>query len=145
MYNNGSIDLKELDSFCGTYEDHGHLARLLEYSRQNKNFSESQSTEEILSICELLYSLLALEKTSQFLTTRYYQDTLSNLWRKLSEFFAKTIDDHFYEYNPWILDSKRGSSFVHYYNDLGIIKEEYKTVLYSTSWLHHRILNKYFI
>ena len=66
LYNDGSIDLKELDSFCGTYEDHGHLARLLEYSRQNENLSESQSTEEILSICELLYSTLPLRKQVNF-------------------------------------------------------------------------------
>jgi hypothetical protein len=39
---------------------------------------------------------------------------------------------------------KKRLTFVHYYNDLEIIKEEYKTVLYSTSWLHHRILYKYF-
>ena len=148
LYNNGSVDLKLLDSFCGTYEDHGFIARLLEHSKQNEESSSevhvSDSTQEILSVCELLYSLLALEKTSQFLTAPYSPEASPNFWRKLSEFFAKTIDDHFYEYNPWILDSKRGSSFVHFYNDLGIVKNEYKNALYSTSWLHHRVLYKYF-
>jgi hypothetical protein len=150
LYNNGSIDLKVLDSFCGTYEDHGYIARLLEFSKQQQQqqtTNVNESIEEILSVNELLYFILALEKTSSFLTNRFSvndPDSASNLWRKLSEFFAKTIDDHFYEYNPWILDSKRGSAFVHYYDDLGMIKSEYKHALYSTSWLHHRILYKYF-
>ena len=143
LYNNGSIDLKVIDAFCGTYEDHGFISRLLEHSNQKRDDSKlaSQSVQEILSVCELLYYILALEKTSQFLTTNYAD---SSLWRKLSEFFAKTIDDHFYEYNPWILDCKRGSSWVHLYDELGTIKPEYNQFLYSTSWLHHRVLYKYF-
>jgi hypothetical protein len=143
LYNNGSIDLKVIDAFCGTYEDHGFISRLLEHSNQNEDdkFAYSQSVQEILSVCELLYYILALEKTSQFLSTNYAD---SSLWRKLSEFFAKTIDDHFYEYNPWILDCKRGSSWVHIYDELGTIKPEYNQFLYSTSWIHHRVLYKYF-
>ena len=38
LYNNGLIDLKVIDAFCGTYEDHGFISRLLEHSKQKKIF-----------------------------------------------------------------------------------------------------------
>ena len=150
LYNNDCIDLKVIDSFCGTYEDHGFFARLLELSFHFGDHSLktklSKSVKEILSVCELLYYILVLEKTSKFLTIGFSNindDNSLNIWRKLSEFFAKTIDDHFYEYNPWFLDSKRGSAFVHFYDDLGIVKKEYSNLLYAISWSHHRTLYKF--
>ena len=125
------------DLFCGTYEDHGYVSKLLEYSRKL-----DKQTEDVLSVCELLYCVYALEKTSHFLT-QSIQESGAEIWRRLSEFFAKTIDDHFYEYNPWILDSKRGEAFVYFYDELGIVRDEFRGRLYEISWRHHRVLYKY--
>jgi hypothetical protein len=60
-----------------------------------------------------------------------------------TEFFAKTINDHFSEYNPWFLDLKRGSAFTYLYNDVGVLKSEYSEFLYKVAWTHHRLLYKY--
>ena len=148
LFKNGIVDLKILDLFCGTYENHGYISKLLEYTSSSSLINDA--IEDILSVNELLCFLLALEKTNSFLSQRYqnqydFDFSPTNFWRKLAEFFAKTIDDHFYEYNPWILDSKRGSKFVKLYDDVGIIKQEYKQNLYLVSWKHHRILYKYFL
>ena len=137
LFKNGSLDLKVFDLFCGTYEDHGYVSKLLEYSR-----SLDKQTEDVLSVCEMLYCVFALEKTCHFLT-QSIEESGAEIWRRLSEFFAKTIDDHFYEYNPWILDSKRGEAFVHFYDVLGIVRDEFRARLYEVSWRHHRVLYQY--
>jgi hypothetical protein len=84
LFKSGSIDSKVIDSFCGTYEDHGFITKLLEHSNKHS---------DILNVCEMLYYVLALEKTCHFLTQPYasvlQQTSSENVWRKLSEFFAK--------------------------------------------------------
>ena len=135
LFTNCQINMKIIDKFCGSYEYHGHLSKLFELTK-NK--------EEMFNCCELIYFLIALEKTNDYLCFKI-DESKTEIWRKISEFFSKTIDDHFYEYNPWFLDQKRGSSFIEYYDNLGILKPNYSEQLYKIAWNTHKILYQYLL
>lgn len=136
LFINCQINMKIIDLFCGSYEYHGHLSKLFELTTGKK--------EEIFNCCELIYFLIALEKTNDYLCLKM-DESRTEMWRKISEFFSKTIDDHFYEYNPWFLDQKRGSSFNEYYDHLGILKPDYSEQLYKIAWNTHNILYQYLL
>jgi|GEM_PF-749725 len=130
------MDASAWKSFGGTYEDHGILTRMFLLAGEARR-------EEVLSAMELLYMTLALDKTSDFLALAPADVDERLLLRALASFYAETIDDHFYEYNPWALDPKRGPAFKDFYGDLGILKPEKAEELYRMSWEHHRALYRY--
>ncbi|MCM8812158.1 MAG: hypothetical protein NC910_03795 [Candidatus Omnitrophica bacterium] len=125
------------NSFGGTYEDSGILARLFELAGE-------ANRPAVLAAMELLYTSLALERTADFLVLPAEDVDERLLYRAAAGFFAETIDDHFYEYNPWALDPKRASTFVGLYDDLGVLKPEHREEVYGLSWSHHRVLYQYF-
>lgn len=132
------VDLAVWRAFGGTYEDPGILARLFQ-------LAGPAGREQVARVAELATMTLALEKLAPFLTLPLQDVDEPELWRTLSEFMAETIDDHFYEYNPWVYDPKRGaafagSGFAGFYDDLGILRPERAEELYQVAWTHHRAL-----
>ncbi|MBI1953260.1 MAG: NTP transferase domain-containing protein [Candidatus Omnitrophica bacterium] len=130
------LNLRSWKSLVGTYEEHGLLARLFELAKPKGQ----AAMERVTAAAELATMSLALEKTAPFLAAKADELDEGHLWRALAEFFAETIDDHFYEYNPWIFDPKRGGAFTDYYDELGVLKPERREKLYRLSWEHHRAL-----
>ncbi|MBI3615282.1 MAG: hypothetical protein HY211_02075 [Candidatus Omnitrophica bacterium] len=130
------IDLKTWNIFGGSYEDHGILARLFELAGPSRR-------DEVTAAMELLYLSSVLERTASFLVLPAEEVDERLLLRALAGFFAETIDDHFYEYNPWAFDPKRGLTFKDFYDELGALKPERAEELYQVSWEHHRTLYRY--
>ncbi len=131
------LDFKAWQRFGGTYEDAGILARFFELAGE-------AGRERVSAAMELLYMTLALDKTADFLVLPAQDVDERLLFRAAAGFFAETMDDHFYEYNPWAFDPKRGSAFGDFYDDLGTVKPEKAEALYEMSWSHHRVLYNYF-
>ena len=130
------LDEKAWSSFGGTYEDAGVLARFFEQAGPNRR-------ELVAAAMELLYLTMLIDKTAEFAALPSDDVDARQLWRALSVYYAETLDDHFYEYNPWAFDPKRGSAFVDYYDDVGVLKPEHREELYGLSWAHHRAAYSY--
>jgi len=99
----------------GGYEDIGDFGRLAQRAaeaRRQGRLSESQHHQRLSLLsqgAELFYVLLAVEHTIEFTRGGEAPPNPALLWRRLADFFAETLDDHFYEYRPWIYS--RGIGF----------------------------------
>ncbi len=123
-------------AFSGSYEDPGIIAKWFELAGPARR-------EEVAQVAELFTMALAIEKTTSFVGVTADAVNEPLLWRALAEFFSETIDDHFYEYNSWVYDPKRGAGFSEFYDDLGALKPGRANELYALAWRHHRLLYAY--
>eukprot|EP01113_Clastostelium_recurvatum_P014240 TRINITY_DN1772_c0_g1_i1.p1 TRINITY_DN1772_c0_g1~~TRINITY_DN1772_c0_g1_i1.p1 ORF type:complete len:2798 (+),score=717.51 TRINITY_DN1772_c0_g1_i1:242-8635(+) len=142
----GAMDQAAWDAFLGTYEETGILSYLFEMAF-NSTPSATPGDMRWASLpsaaAELLYTLLALEKTSSYLLQARDEIDDHMFWRSLAEFFAKTIDDHFHEYSPWSMDPKRVPLFGRFYDDLGALLPQHREEQYQAFWDAHRYLYHY--
>ena len=136
LFNGRQIDIDVWKSISGGYEDIGDLGRIaqkiVERTNQNKiNLSERDThLERIAKAGQLLYGLFAIESTIGATHQSDAERNIETLWRNLAEFFAETINDHFYEYRPWIFD--RGIGYDHYNSqDLYKLSVDHHTWLYT--------------
>jgi hypothetical protein len=135
LLNGRQIDIDVWKSISGGYEDIGDLGRIaqriVERSNQKKIslIERDEHLERIAKAGQLLYGLFAIESTIGPTHQSNAERDIEALWRNLAEFFAETINDHFYEYRPWIYD--RGIGYDHYRSyDL------YKLAVDHHSWLY---------
>ena len=131
-------DLKVWDKIAGGYEDIGEFGRLAQHVIGEADLgivepaSKPKRLRHIVLGVELFYIILAVESTLSF-TVQDTDDSFDSLplWRALTDFFAKTINDHSYEYRPWAYS--RGIGF-----------EEFKgESLYELATVHHSWLYRY--
>ena len=137
LFNGRQIEIDVWKSISGGYEDIGDLGRIAQRIVERTNQKKISLKERdkhlecIAKAGQLLYGLLAIESTIGPTHQSDAERNIEALWRNLAEFFAETINDHFYEYRPWIFD--RGIGYDHYKSQN----------LYEISVRHHAWLYEY--
>ncbi|MEE3152276.1 MAG: hypothetical protein VX300_08390, partial [Acidobacteriota bacterium] len=137
LFTGRSIDIQVWHDISGGYEDIGDFGRLaqqvVEDQQQNRiDATEGQHRLDLIAqAAALLYTLLAIEITIETTTLEIEAVDSRAPWRNLADFFSATINDHFYEYRPWIYS--RGIGFAAY-------QEE---ALYELALRHHAWLYRY--
>jgi len=106
------IDLENWRQVAGGYEDVGDFGRLSQaVVARDGVTSGAAALEQIARGAELFYILLAIETTLPYTRPDAEQDT-TGLWRALADFYAETINDHFYEYCPWVYSRGVGYAYL---------------------------------
>jgi hypothetical protein len=137
LFTGRQIDEEKWRAIAGGYEDIGDLGRLAQrasellQSGQIDRKERDRRLDIIAKSGELFYALYAIEGTIAATQRAENERDIDALWRGLAEFFAETINDHFYEYRPWIYD--RGIGFDHVEGE----------ALYELAADHHAWLYRY--
>lgn len=131
------IDLTAWDTIAGGYEDIGEFGRLAQHvtgEAERANLDQECKAVQLRRIArgaELFYIILGVESTLPFTAQNPDANEPLAVWRSLADFFAKTINDHAYEYRPWVYS--RGTGF-------SLFKGE---PLYELATEHHQWLYRY--
>jgi hypothetical protein len=114
----------------GGYEDIGDVARLAQAVVEANLDTAARDTklEQVADVAELFDCCKAIGLTIDFF---WLDADAYTVWRALADFFAESLNDHFYEYRPWVYS--RGIGFKHLAGD----------DLYSLALRHHRWLYAY--
>jgi len=104
LYTGREIVLEDWKLLAGGYEDIGDLARLAEGAA-----GDAPKLDEVVRAMELFYVTFALGQTLQFAVDDPDEIDDRVFYKNLTDFFAETINDHWYNYAPWIFD--RGTAF----------------------------------
>ena len=130
-------DLTAWDTIAGGYEDIGEFGRLAQQvtgESERANLDPECQAGQLRRIArgaELFYIILGVESTLPFTAQNPRDNEPLAVWRNLADFFAKTINDHAYEYRPWVYS--RGTGF-------SLFKGE---SLYELATEHHQWLYRY--
>lgn len=125
------ISLDNWRQIAGSYEDVGDFGRLAQAVVERDGVKAAENAlEQIARGAELFYILLAVETTLPH-TRPGAESDAPELWRALADFFAESINDHFYEYCPWVYS--RGVGYAHLSGE----------ALYEYSVRHHAWLARY--
>ncbi|MHB9025042.1 MAG: hypothetical protein ACYC7E_12870 [Armatimonadota bacterium] len=128
------LDPLAIRSVSGGYEDPGDLSRLAQTvveSFRDGNIDESMRDAKlalVADVAELFDSCRAVALTIDFFTVT--PESMA-VWRALADFYAESLNDHFYEYRPWAYS--RGIGFAHVTGDN----------LYTLAVAHHRWQYRY--
>jgi hypothetical protein len=135
LFTGRQLELPLWRQIGGGYEDIGDFGRLaqgLAEALQQGQLSGGQHQRRLHLLAqgaELFYILLAVEHTAEFTRPTGEPEAPSLLWRRLADFFAETLDDHFHEYRPWVYS--RGIGFA------GLKGEElYALAVERHAWLY---------
>lgn len=128
------FDPLALRAVSGGYEDPGDIARLAQ--RVAEQFRDGAINEEardrglaqVADVAELFDCCRAADLTIDFFTVR---PDAPQVWRALADFFAESVNDHFFEYRPWVYS--RGIGFAHLEGD----------ALYAFALARHQWLYRY--
>ena len=119
LFSGRQIDEQLYQCIAGGYEDIGDFGRLAQHIRERAQQGKIDSATKELGLgyvaqgVELFYIVLAIESTIAFMHDDPATFDGIALWRALSGFFAKTVNDHSYEYRPWIYSRGTGYSDLH--------------------------------
>ncbi len=108
-------DLTVWDTIAGGYEDIGEFGRLAQHVTGEAELAslgreyQLGQLRRIARGAELFYIILSVESTLPFSALNPEANEPLSVWRSLADFFAKTINDHAYEYRPWVYS--RGTGF----------------------------------
>ncbi|MBZ0258050.1 hypothetical protein K8I31_18440 [bacterium] len=96
VYTGREIIFEHLKLLAGGYEDVGGVARLAEAAKGDR-----AKLSDVAKAIELFYITFALAQTLEFAVA--LQDDLDEAmaWKNITDFFAESINDHWYEYWPW--------------------------------------------
>ncbi|MEE2659769.1 MAG: hypothetical protein VX733_14770 [Candidatus Latescibacterota bacterium] len=124
------VDVDNWRAIAGGYEDVGDFGRLAQAAveRAADEGTAQIHLDMVARGAELFYILLAVESTLPFSRAPENTDT-QEIWRALADFFAETINDHFYEYRPWVYS--RGVGFSSYSGEA-----LYELAVARHDWLH---------
>jgi hypothetical protein len=119
VFSGKEVDEQLYNSIAGGYEDIGDFGRLAQLVRES--FQQGGLTKEIqqqgllhiAQAAELFYIMLAIGNTIALVRDEAVGEDESAIWRALSDFFAKTINDHSYEYRPWVYSRGGGFADLH--------------------------------
>ncbi|HNT34029.1 MAG TPA: hypothetical protein PKH07_03435, partial [bacterium] len=120
------IIMEDWKLLAGGYENLGDIARLAEKVKDNKDF-----LMEVAQGVEFFYVTLALAQTLEFALQSEQEVDVRLFWKRAMDFFAETINDHFYPYTPWAFS--RGTGFAEYEGE----------ELYGLANEHHAWLYEY--
>ncbi|MDO9103653.1 MAG: hypothetical protein Q7U57_01695 [Methylovulum sp.] len=118
LFSGRQLDEQIYHRIAGGYEDIGDFGRLAqqisEQAQQGKidAVAKEQGLRCVAQGAELFYILLAVETTIAYTHQEPSTFDAMSLWRALSGFFAKTLNDHSYEYRPWVYS--RGTGYADY-------------------------------
>jgi len=134
LFHGRELDVQQIRAISGGYEDHGDIARLANIvadALRKELIDEAErdwQLQRIANVAELFDCCRAIDATIGFLNTAAEPQAV---WRALADFFAESLNDHFYEYRPWAY--ARGIGFAHLHGD----------ALYALAENHHRWLYRY--
>jgi hypothetical protein len=96
---------------AGGYEDIGDFGRLAQgiAERAANHEAKQDGLYQVAQGAELFSILLAVDCTTTLLHQESPSTDIMSIWRALAGFFAKTLNDHAYEYRPWLYS--RGIGF----------------------------------
>jgi hypothetical protein len=98
----------------GGYEDPGDIARLgtrVVEDWRDERYDETERDRRlalVADVAELFDCCKAIDLTIGFSTVAAEPQAI---WRALADFFAESLNDHFYSYRPWVYS--RGIGFSH--------------------------------
>lgn len=119
------VIMEDWKLLAGGYENLGDLARLAEKVKGNKAF-----LMEVAEGVEFFYVTLALAQTLEFALEPKQEVDIRLFWKRAMDFFAETINDHFYPYAPWAFC--KGIGFAEYEGeDLYKLANEHHNWLYE--------------
>ncbi|HUL13714.1 MAG TPA: hypothetical protein VLU73_16305, partial [Methylococcaceae bacterium] len=127
------IDPELWQDIAGGYEDIGDFGRLAQSVAERRQRGQieaggqGQALERIARAGELFQILLAVDSIQELLDDAP-ADPLP-VWRALADFFAKTLNDHHYEYRPWLYS--RGIGFARLTGE-----ELYQWAVTRHAWLY---------
>lgn len=135
LFTGRQLELAIWRQIGGGYEDIGDFGRLAQKvaeAHHQGQLSSNQCQHHLRLLAqgaELFYILLAVEHTIELTRPAEGLIDSSLLWRRLADFFAETLDDHFYEYRPWVYS--RGIGFA------GFAGEDlYQLAVERHTWLY---------
>ncbi len=124
VYSGREIILENLKALIGGYEDIGQMARLAELAGDDQ-----AKLEQVEQAMELFHVTFALGQTLQFAVDDPDEIDPRVFYKNLTDFFAETINDHWYNYTPWCFD--RGTGFHNRSEeDIYALSVKYHTWLY---------------
>ena len=92
----------------GGYEDIGDIGRLAQRVAESRTDGSIVSSDadrlrdRVADIAELFDTALVLELTAEFAIQSPEDVDAQAVWRAVADAFAETLNDHFYEYRPWL-------------------------------------------
>ncbi|HEX2949740.1 MAG TPA: hypothetical protein VHV83_09255, partial [Armatimonadota bacterium] len=116
-------------AISGGYEDVGDIARFGNVTAEAYRDGQIDAAErdrrlaKIADVAALFDCCKAIAATIDFFTV---ETPAQKVWQSLAEFFAESVNDHFYEYRPWAYS--RGIGFAHIKGD----------DLYALAVAHHQ-------
>ena len=124
VYTGREIVFEDWKKVAGGYEDMGVIARIAEAAEGDR-----AKLDRVAKGIELFYTTFCLAQTIEFAQSAPEDVDERMLWKNLTDFFAETINDHWYEYAPWAYS--RGVGFA-------AIKgvELYKLAVERHAWLY---------
>ncbi len=124
VFTGREIIFEDLKKLSGGYEDMGGIGRLAEAAQDNR-----QLLDDIAKAIELFYITYALAQTLEFALALPEDVDVSLFWKNVTDFFAETINDHWYEYWPWAYS--RGVGFMNIPTE-----EKYAMAVERHAWLY---------
>ncbi|MGR8935489.1 MAG: hypothetical protein ACU837_14020 [Gammaproteobacteria bacterium] len=137
LFSGRQIDAQVYRRIAGGYEDIGDFGRLAQQIREQAQHGKIDAAAKerglrcIAQGAELFYILAAVDCTITFTRQEPAGIDVMALWRTLAGFFADTLNDHSYEYRPWVYS--RGTGYADYRGDS----------LYRLAVQHHMWLYRY--
>ncbi|MDP8243483.1 MAG: hypothetical protein P9L94_05320 [Candidatus Hinthialibacter antarcticus] len=96
VYTGREIIFEHLKQLAGGYEDVGGIARLAEAAKGDR-----KKLDATAKAIELFYVTFALAQTLEFSVALTEDLDEAMAWKNITDFFAESINDHWYEYWPW--------------------------------------------
>ncbi len=124
VFTGREIIFEDLKKLAGGYEDIGAIARLAEAAQDDLD-----KLNDIAKAIEFFYITFALAQTLEFVLALPEDVDVSMFWKNITDFFAETINDHWYEYWPWAYS--RGIGFRNIPTD-----EKYEMAVERHAWLY---------
>lgn len=118
LFTGRHIDEQAYHRIAGGYEDIGDFGRLAQHLQELARPGKIDAAGKEQGLCrvaqgaELFYIVLAIDSTIACTRQDPPAPEVSSLWRALAGFFAKTLNDHSYEYRPWVYS--RGTGYAEY-------------------------------
>jgi len=124
IYTGREIVLEDWKRLAGGYEDIGGIARLAEAAKHDRT-----KLGRVAEGVELFYTTFCLGQTLEFALEKPADVDRNLFWKRVTDFFAETINDHFHPYTPWAF--ARGSGFMRYSEE-----ELYELSVERHEWLY---------
>lgn len=97
VFTGRELILENIKKLLGGYEDIGGVARLAEAAKGDR-----ATLETLAKAVELFYAAFAMGQTLEFAVAARDEIEDHLFWKNYTDFFAEAVNDHWYEYWPWV-------------------------------------------